>query len=69
MRRVAAEEEQRYAKLEEKIRDAFQKKFVKADGYIPGADNSPSPFGDINNPNAKARRRAIRRQVMCSHCT
>ncbi len=49
------EEEQRYAKLEEKIRDAFQTKFVKAKAYIPGADNSPSPFGDINNPNAKAK--------------
>ena len=49
------EEEQRYAKLEEKIRNAFQTKFVKAKAYIPGADNSPSPFGDINNPNAKAR--------------
>jgi alpha-L-rhamnosidase len=28
---------------------------VKAKAYIPGADNSPSPFGDINNPNAKAK--------------
>ena len=49
------EAEQRYAKLEEKIRDAFQAKFVQAKAYIPGADNSPSPFGDINNPNAKAK--------------
>jgi alpha-L-rhamnosidase len=49
-----AEAEQHYAKLEEKIRDVFDKKYVHADGYIPGADNSPSPFGDINNPNAKA---------------
>ena len=49
------EGEQRYAKLEEKIRNAFQAKFVKAKAYIPGADNSPSPFGDINNPNAKAK--------------
>jgi alpha-L-rhamnosidase len=49
------EEEQRYAKLEDKIRDAFEKKFVQAKAYIPGADNSPSPFGDINNPNAKAK--------------
>ena len=49
------EEEQRYAKLEDKIRNAFQAKFVKEKAYIPGADNSPSPFGDINNPNAKAK--------------
>ena len=49
------EGEQRYAKLEEKIRNAFQAKFVKEKAYIPGADNSPSPFGDINNPNAKAK--------------
>ena len=49
------EEEQRYAKLEDKIRDAFQKKFVQPKAYIPAADNSPSPFGDINNPNAKAK--------------
>jgi alpha-L-rhamnosidase len=50
-----AGEEEHYAKLEQKIRDAFQKKFVQAGAYIPGADNSPSPFGDINNPNAKAK--------------
>jgi alpha-L-rhamnosidase len=49
------EAEQHYTKLEEKIRDAFEKKFVKEGSYIPGADNSPSPFGDINNPNAKAK--------------
>ena len=28
---------------------------MKEGAYIPGADNSPSPFGDINNPNAKAK--------------
>ena len=50
-----AEEEEHYAKLEAKIRDAFQKKFVQAGGYVPGADNGPSPFGDINNPDAKAK--------------
>ena len=48
------EAEQHYAKLEDKIRAAFEKKYIHADGYVPGADNSPSPFGDINNPNAKA---------------
>ena len=49
------EAEERYTKLEEKIRDAFQKKYVKAGAYIPGADYSPSPFGDIDNPNAKPK--------------
>jgi alpha-L-rhamnosidase len=49
------EEEEHYAKLEGKIRDAFEKKYVQANGYIPGADNGPSPFGEINNPNAKSR--------------
>lgn len=49
------EDEGHYASLEAKIRDAFEKKFVKAGGYVPGADNGPSPFGDINNPNAKAK--------------
>jgi alpha-L-rhamnosidase len=50
-----ADEEEHYANLEKKIRDAFEKKFVEAGGYVPGADNSPSPFGDINNPNAKSK--------------
>ena len=50
-----AEEEEHYAKLEAKIRSAFEKKFVEAGGYVPGADNGPSPFGDINNPDAKSK--------------
>ncbi len=41
---------QRFAK----IRDAFQKKFVHDDGFVAGADNSASPFGQINNPNARS---------------
>ena len=49
------EEEQRYAKLEDKIRNAFEKRFVRANAYIPGADYSPSPFGDIANPGAKPK--------------
>ncbi len=49
------EGEQHYAQLEAKIRGAFQKKFVHEGAYIPGADYSPSPFGDIDNPNAKPR--------------
>jgi alpha-L-rhamnosidase len=47
-------EEDKYALLFEKIRAAFQKQFVHEDGFIAGADNSPSPFGAINNPNAKS---------------
>ena len=50
-----APDEQHYKELFEKIRDAFQKKFVHDDGFVPGADNSPSPFGRINNPNAKSK--------------
>jgi alpha-L-rhamnosidase len=44
----------KYAQIFDKIRDAFQKQFVHPDGFIAGADNSPSPFGQINNPNAKS---------------
>ncbi|MBS1806117.1 MAG: family 78 glycoside hydrolase catalytic domain [Acidobacteria bacterium] len=50
-----AEEEQHYSKLEAKIRAAFEKKFVQQGGYVPGADNDTSPFGDINNPDAKSK--------------
>jgi len=46
---------ERYARLFEKIRAAFQKQFVHADGFVAGADNSPSPFGGINNPNAMSK--------------
>jgi alpha-L-rhamnosidase len=49
------EAEQHYAQLEAKICAAFQKKFVHEGAYIPGADYSPSPFGDIDNPNAKPK--------------
>jgi alpha-L-rhamnosidase len=49
------EGELHYAQLEAKIRGAFQKKFVQEGAYIPGADYSPSPFGDIDNPNAKPK--------------
>ncbi len=49
------EDETRYAELFGKIQQAFAKEFIHADGFIAGADNGPSPFGQINNPNAKAR--------------
>jgi alpha-L-rhamnosidase len=50
-----SEDEEHYARLETKIRAAFEKKFVETGGYVPGADNGPSPFGDINNPDAKSK--------------
>jgi alpha-L-rhamnosidase len=46
--------ETKYARLFEKISAAFQKQFVHEDGFVAGADNSPSPFGQINNPDAKS---------------
>jgi alpha-L-rhamnosidase len=48
------EDEAKYEALFGKIRDAFVKKYVHDDGFVAGADNSPSPFGQINNPNAKS---------------
>ena len=45
---------ERYGKTFEKIRTAFQKRFVKEDGFVEGADNTPSAFGQINNPDAKS---------------
>jgi alpha-L-rhamnosidase len=59
MRRMAhatgrTADEERYARLFDKIRAAFQKQFVHSDGFVAGADNTPSPFGVINNPNAKS---------------
>ena len=48
------EEETKYAELYRNIQQAFAKEFIHADGFIAGADNGPSPFGQINNPNAKA---------------
>jgi alpha-L-rhamnosidase len=47
-------DEERYAQLFEKIRAVFNQRFVRADGFIGGADNGPTAFGAINNPNAKS---------------
>ncbi len=49
------QDEQHYADLFEKIRAAFQKRFVHDDGFVAGGDNSASQFGVINNPNAKSQ--------------
>jgi alpha-L-rhamnosidase len=48
-------DEVKYARQFEKIRAAFQKQFVHNDGFVAGADNTPSPFGQINNPSARSR--------------
>jgi alpha-L-rhamnosidase len=48
-------DEKKYSDLFERIQAAFAKEFVRADGFIGGADNSPSPFGRINNPEAKSK--------------
>lgn len=50
-----ARAEGKYAQLFEKIRAAFEKQFVHGDGFVAGADNTPSPFGDINNPEARSK--------------
>jgi len=47
--------EAHYAELFAHIKAAFQKSFVHEDGFVAGADQGPSPFGAINNPNAKAQ--------------
>ncbi len=48
-------DEEKYAQLFEKIRAAFEKQFVREDGFVAGGDNNPSAFGVINNPDAKSR--------------
>jgi alpha-L-rhamnosidase len=49
------EDEKKYGLLFEKLRTAFQKRFVRDDGFVAGADNSPDEtFGQINNPNARS---------------
>lgn len=51
-RRADAE---KYAQAFDKIRAAFEKRFVHNDGFVAGTDNTPSEFGVINNPNAKSK--------------
>jgi len=46
---------EKYARLFEKIRAAFEKQFVHANGFVAGADNTPSHFGQIDNPNATSK--------------
>jgi alpha-L-rhamnosidase len=47
--------EEKYARLFEKIRAAFQKQFVHADGFVAGADNGGESFGGIDNPKAMSK--------------
>lgn len=46
---------EKYAAIFDKIRAAFDKQFVRDDGFVAGADNSESEFGQINNPDAKSK--------------
>jgi alpha-L-rhamnosidase len=46
---------EKYERIFEKIRSAFEKQFVRDDGFVAGADNTPSPFGEINNPSARSK--------------
>ena len=48
------EDETKYADLFSKIKTAFGQQFIHPDGFDRRADNGPSPFGQINNPNAKS---------------
>ena len=48
-------EEQNYADLFGKIQEAFARTFVDSEGFIDGASKGPSPFGQINNPDAMAK--------------
>jgi alpha-L-rhamnosidase len=49
------EDAQKYAALFDKIRAAFDQRFVRDDGFVAGADNRASKFGQINNPDAKSK--------------
>ena len=48
-----SEDEARYGRLFEKIRAAFETRFVHEDGFVAGADNNEPSFGVINNPGLK----------------
>ena len=45
-----SDDEIKFGHLFEKIRAAFQQKFVRDDGFVAGADQTPSPFGERNKP-------------------
>lgn len=43
-----------YARQFEKIRAAFDKRFVRADGFVAGADNTPTQFGQLGIHDAQS---------------
>lgn len=45
---------EKYAALFEKIRAAFEKRFVHADGFVAGEDKGPSPFGERTKTSAES---------------
>jgi alpha-L-rhamnosidase len=45
-------DEQKYAAMFDKIRDAFQKQFVHDDGFVAGADKGPNPMGERTHDTA-----------------
>jgi alpha-L-rhamnosidase len=45
----------KYARSSKRFARHFDKQFVHDDGFVAGADNSESPFGQINNPDAKSQ--------------
>ena len=62
------EDEARYAELYRKIKEAFAKEFVQADGFIDGADKGRfAVWADQQPANAKSPVAATRRRDMCSH--
>ena len=49
------EQEAKYAALFGEIKTAFARAYIHEDGFVAGADNSPSAFGQINNPEARSK--------------
>jgi alpha-L-rhamnosidase len=45
-----SDDELKFGQLFEKIRAAFHQKFVRDDGFVAGADQTSSPFGERNKP-------------------
>ena len=48
------EDEAKYSVLFGNIKSAFANEFIHGDGYIAAAEKGPSPFGQLNNPEAQA---------------
>jgi alpha-L-rhamnosidase len=50
-----AQDEAKYTQMFEKIRAAFQKQFVRSDGFVAGVDTKASSHWQMNNPSAKSK--------------